>query len=315
MPQFHHILFVSHGLAEETAALAQALSLARNHSATLRALVVCPAFPEEMAQYRETYEAALREQLQASLQATRKTVRVSETQVPVAIAVESGDTPAIRIIRQVLRHAHDLVVKAADPGEEGRGFRAMDMELLRKCPCALWLTRPIDRHREAIRVAVAVDPQSMAPEGHDLSLRLLALSRALADTCSGELQVVSCWDYEFEEYLRHNLWIKISNDELIRTVHTTQSKHRADLEELVRQSGIQGRMQLHHVRGRADRMIPQYMKDLDIDILVMGTVARTGIPGFLIGNTAENIVQKLGCSLLALKPNGFVSPVKAYQGN
>ncbi|MFO0070344.1 MAG: universal stress protein, partial [Alphaproteobacteria bacterium] len=30
------------------------------------------------------------------------------------------------------------------------------------------------------------------------------------------------------------------------------------------------------------------------------------------GNTAENILQKLSCSLLALKPNGFVSPVKAY---
>ena len=44
----------------------------------------------------------------------------------------------------------------------------------------------------------------------------------------------------------------------------------------------------------------------------MGTVARSGIPGFLIGNTAEDIVQKLTCSLVALKPNDFVSPVAAY---
>jgi nucleotide-binding universal stress UspA family protein len=44
----------------------------------------------------------------------------------------------------------------------------------------------------------------------------------------------------------------------------------------------------------------------------MGTVARTGISGFIIGNTAENILQKIDCSLLALKPQGFVSPVKAY---
>lgn len=32
----------------------------------------------------------------------------------------------------------------------------------------------------------------------------------------------------------------------------------------------------------------------------------------IIGNTAENILQKIDCSLLALKPLGFVSPVKAY---
>jgi nucleotide-binding universal stress UspA family protein len=52
--------------------------------------------------------------------------------------------------------------------------------------------------------------------------------------------------------------------------------------------------------------------DKDIDILVMGTVARTGIAGFIIGNTAENILQTVTCSLLARKPNGFISPVQAY---
>jgi nucleotide-binding universal stress UspA family protein len=41
----------------------------------------------------------------------------------------------------------------------------------------------------------------------------------------------------------------------------------------------------------------------------MGTVARTGIPGLLIGNTAEGVLNQVDCSLLALKPEGFVSPV------
>jgi nucleotide-binding universal stress UspA family protein len=56
----------------------------------------------------------------------------------------------------------------------------------------------------------------------------------------------------------------------------------------------------------------QIIEDKKIDVLVMGTVARTGIPGFIIGNTAESVVQQLSCSLLALKPNGFISPVTAY---
>jgi nucleotide-binding universal stress UspA family protein len=38
-------------------------------------------------------------------------------------------------------------------------------------------------------------------------------------------------------------------------------------------------------------------------------VARRGIPGLLIGNTAERILRKLPCSVLAVKPDGFVSPV------
>jgi len=41
----------------------------------------------------------------------------------------------------------------------------------------------------------------------------------------------------------------------------------------------------------------------------MGTVGRTGIPGLIMGNTAESILNNIGCSVLAVKPPGFVSPV------
>jgi len=48
---------------------------------------------------------------------------------------------------------------------------------------------------------------------------------------------------------------------------------------------------------------------LDVDLMIMGTVARTGIPGFFIGNTAESILSQIDCSVLTIKPPGFVSPV------
>jgi len=41
----------------------------------------------------------------------------------------------------------------------------------------------------------------------------------------------------------------------------------------------------------------------------MGTVARTGLPGLLIGNTAEKILNRVTASVLAVKPEGFVSPL------
>jgi universal stress protein E len=59
-------------------------------------------------------------------------------------------------------------------------------------------------------------------------------------------------------------------------------------------------------------MIPSLVEDNEVNILVMGTVARPGIPGFVSGNTAENVLEALKCSVLAMKPNGFVSSVKAY---
>jgi nucleotide-binding universal stress UspA family protein len=41
----------------------------------------------------------------------------------------------------------------------------------------------------------------------------------------------------------------------------------------------------------------------------MGTVARTGISGFLMGNTAETILNQIDCSVLAIKPPDFQTPV------
>ena len=35
-----------------------------------------------------------------------------------------------------------------------------------------------------------------------------------------------------------------------------------------------------------------------------------GAAGFLIGNTAETVLNHVTCSILALKPDGFVSPVE-----
>jgi nucleotide-binding universal stress UspA family protein len=45
------------------------------------------------------------------------------------------------------------------------------------------------------------------------------------------------------------------------------------------------------------------------DMVVMGTVARTGIPGFITGNTAEMILAQIESSVLAIKPEGFKTPV------
>ena len=59
-------------------------------------------------------------------------------------------------------------------------------------------------------------------------------------------------------------------------------------------------------RHRVQLLLPL----IDVDLLVLGTVARRGISGFFLGNTAEIILSKVECSVLAVKPVGFVSPVK-----
>lgn len=310
MEQFTNILFVSSSVTE-TEALKQALSIARNSQGALRALVLVPEFPTEFADQKARYEAFLHSELQRTIQAARAALKLSAEEYPVEVDVETGAMPAERIVRKVLLNAYDLVVKEANPRDSGRGFKAMDMELLRKCPCPVLLCRPIDHSRHDIRVAVAIDPQSEEPGVRALAIELLRLSRSLADTCSGELYIVSCWHYEYEDSLRDNPWIKVTPEELRATLQQTQSAHKAALDGLIHESSVGGVQRIHCIKGRPEQMIPSFVETENVDILVMGTVGRTGIAGFIFGNTAENLVQKLRCSLLAMKPAGFVSPVDA----
>jgi len=312
MRQFHNPLYVSHGTSDETEGLKQALSLARNNDAPLSVLVVCPDFPKEFPDYRRKYEESLIADTKASISSTQEKIGIEEGAVEIALELISANTPSIKIIQTVLKHGYDLLIKEAERSDGGSGFKAIDMDLLRKCPCALWLCRPITHSREEIQVAVAIDPESVEEAAEDLSKQMLVLSRSLADSCSGKLHIVSCWDYEFESYMRNCVWVKTSETQIAEVVFRTQQVHRDALYMLIGESGISGSYEVHHLRGRAEECIPAIVKNQHIDILVMGTVARTGIPGFFIGNTAENVMQKLSCSLMALKPHGFVSPVKAY---
>ena len=56
-------------------------------------------------------------------------------------------------------------------------------------------------------------------------------------------------------------------------------------------------------------MIPQVASELDAELVIIGTVGRVGISAALIGNTAEHVIDELNCDVLAVKPEGFESPV------
>lgn len=312
MRDFRNILFVSHGFSDDAAALKDAAALARDNDAALCALAVCPELAGAPQDAEDSYRKLIAERLTQAVDAARGALEIDPATLPVAVAAEIGAAPAQRVIRHVLREGRDLVVKAAEPKEDGRGFKAMDMELLRKCPSPVWLARSAARPWGSMRVAVAVDPESEAPEGRDLALRLLELGRALADLQGGGLDVISCWDCPYEGYLRRSIWLDMSEAELSKAASNMQTRHRAALDALLAAAGETGRARVQHLRGRPEDAIPRFAAAENVDVLVMGTVARTGIPGFIIGNTAENVMQKLECSLLALKPLGFVSPVTAY---
>ncbi|WED44251.1 universal stress protein [Legionella cardiaca] len=311
MKQFQNILFVSDITKEEVKALRHAIKLAEDNNTELNVLMVCPPLENSLAEYKNSYETFLLERMAQNIEKTKVDLNMLKPK-SIKLDIEWGTTPDIRIIQRVIRNSYDLVVKAADTTSEHKGFRALDMALLRKCPCPVFLYHPTTSD-EVKNIAVAVDPKSEKPEEHDLARKLLKLGQILSLHYKSNLHIISCWDCVLENYLRHSVLVDISPKELDDAVKSEGETYYSLLQVLIHEANIKKQPTIHYLKGSPTELIPSVIAEKKIDLLIMGTVARTGIPGFIIGNTAENILQKINCSLWAIKPQGFVSPVKAYE--
>lgn len=310
MPRFQNILLIMDGLSADADALKQALSQARNNKADLSVLLLPPSLPPAFADRQDVFEKGLGEQVRANLAAAAEQLRLDEATLTIDYRIERGDRPTTLAIRNVLRNRRDLIVKQAAPVVEGKGFTAADFELLRKCPVPVWLCRPIVDPHEVMQVAVAVEPQSSEAAAQDLALDLLKLGKRLADECNGRLIVISAWDCPYERSLRDSAFIRMPDAKVTEEVERIRLGHQAALRALLAEAAVGDNVQVEHRRGIAADVVTELVESAGIDILVMGTVARTGVAGLLIGNTAENVLRRLPCSLVALKPAGFVSPIK-----
>ena len=225
----------------------------------------------------------------------------------------------------MLRGGHDLLMKEAEPNESVL-FGSTDMHLLRCCPCPLWLFKPEHAGRAFAQVLAAVDPApppdeadllhlktELAPKDESLDAKILELAGSLADKEGAELHVVHAWSAPGEGLVRGDLML--AQEQVERYVEDSRAEARKALDHLLAKFPDQpGRRFVHLLKGDPADVIADFAKTGRVDLIVMGTVARTGIPGLLIGNTAETILQRVDCSVLAVKPDGFVSPVGLDEG-
>ena len=234
---------------------------------------------------------------------------IRQSGVPVGGKMLYG-TPFLEIIREVLRNEHDLVMTTA----EGRGglkerlFGSTTMHLMRKCPCPVWVIKPSQPEWHT-RILAAVDPAPLDEEQYAVNIKIMDLATALARRQQSELVVVHTWTFPVEHSLRSG-YVGPSV-EVDRWVDEARDLHRRRLIELLRPYPLQDlKSQVYLLKGEPGHLIPELAAEKEVGLIVMGTVSRTGVAGLLIGNTAERILRQVDCSVLTVKPDGFVTPVR-----
>jgi nucleotide-binding universal stress UspA family protein len=215
--------------------------------------------------------------------------------------------PAIVLTQEVLRSGHDLLVRshARDAVvSPAKTYGPIDMQLFRVCPCPVWAIGP-GAGKPAPRILAAVHTNPEDSTEQDLNRKIIELGLLMAQLEQGSLTILQAWTAV--DMVR----IYVSSGEFADYVERVRQRTWQELRALTDSFGPRlARSRIEIREGIAEEVITGFVVAEGIDLVIMGTVARRGLSGLLFGNTAERILRRLLCSVLAVKPDGFVSPVK-----
>ncbi len=318
MKRFKNILLVCDERGVHEALIGRAIWLAKSNGARLTLVDLVEAAPGELAGVFGLLSDIRGEEVEDEVLAFHR-ARLARLAGPIkSEGIETRELvlqgiPFVEIIRLVLRDGHDLVMKGAAGESEGGPlfFASTDLHLLRKCPCPVWVMRKSGR-RQFARVLAAVDPDPLDAQRNALNGLIMDLATSLSKLDGSELHIVNAWRIQEEKALRHSGFARVSGAEVDLLVEARRKRSEANLTELLRGYPDDGaKRQVHLLKGAARQVIPDLADKKRVELIVMGTVARTGIRGLIIGNTAEAILNRVHCSVLAVKPPAFQTPVQA----
>lgn len=237
------------------------------------------------------------EQLDTFLSHDRWTGISVETHVP-------SDNGFIGIIQKVIKDSHDLVIKEES---QSHGIDQLAMRLVRKCPSPVWVVKK--KTSDFTRILGAIDVSTNYPETERLNKKITELTHSLAQRENGVAHYLHVWRLEHESMLQGPRF-KVSDEEISQMKEGLHEERMNRLQSLLRNCHIQASDdKIHLVEGRIVNTINGLIDKLGIDVLVMGSLGRSGIPGFFIGNKAETLLNAIDCTVLTIKPDGFISPV------
>lgn len=302
MAEHEGVLVVVDPTASEHPSIERAAWLARHSGARLELFISDhspqldgPAGAEARAAVLERHRLRL-EQLAAPLKKAGLTVD-SEARwdhpLHDSIARKAVDSRADLVIKDT--HYHSALQRSI--------FSNTDWSLIRSCAATLWLVKPRPPGQRPCFIA-AVDPLHERDKPADLDQRILERAAGLCATLGGELHVFHAFDVSTA--------IAASTDAMTMPIvlpinevtDAMRAEHTDAVARLCKAYGVPPeRMHVH--QGGTRPLLMALTDQLRADAVVMGAISRSGLKGLFLGNTAEDVLDRLHCDLIIVKPQGF----------
>ncbi|PXX71938.1 Nucleotide-binding universal stress protein, UspA family [Pseudomonas sp. LAMO17WK12:I10] len=177
-----------------------------------------------------------------------------------------------------------------------------DWKLLRYCPSPVLLVKTVKPWAGGVILA-AIDVGNTDGEHRTLHASIIDHGFDIASLAKAQLHVISA----------HPSPMLSASDPVFQLKETIEARYREQCKAFQAEFDIDD-THLHIEEGPADVLIPHTAHELQAALTIIGTVARTGISGALIGNTAEVVLDALESDVLVLKPEDIMEHLEELAG-
>jgi len=196
------------------------------------------------------------------------------------------------IVHEAERFQCDLLMVGAGLLEDWR-------PLLRHLPCPLLL---VNRTAAPKRFAAALGAGAEDAPHRLLNQVVLEYMQTLAPCFGGSVRVLSALPNPTE-------LVPLMGDAYAASYVATdlEKSYREGIEKQVAEFGMASD-RVRVMPGRPDVVLPELARQEEVDCLLLGTVARGGFAAFWLGNTVEDVLPRVHCDVLILRPQDYVEP-------
>ncbi|MDO6547044.1 universal stress protein UspE [Pseudoalteromonas carrageenovora] len=305
MNTIKRILAVIDPTKDDQHGLSRSIELAKKSGASITAFMTVYDFSYEMTTMLSGEE---REAMRSAVIKDRELWLTDLVSVYNDINIETQvvwhNRPYEAIINTVMEHNFDLVIKGTHQHGALKSviFTPTDWHLVRKCPAPVLFVKEMAWPANG-NILAAINAVSENDEHVALNKSIIKDAQFLCELANAKLNLVNAYPAT-----PVNIAIEIPEfnpgvyNESVKKHHIESTTQLAnDFNLTTEQCFIE--------EGLPEDVIPDVAKRLNSELVVIGTVGRTGLSAALVGNTAEHVIDSLDCDVLALKPDGYVSPL------
>ncbi|CAH9057153.1 Universal stress protein E [Pseudoalteromonas haloplanktis] len=305
METIKRIIAVIDPTKDDQNALARSIDLAKKSGASITAFMTVYDFSYEMTTMLSGDEReAMRKAVLKDRELWLKDLVSPYQNININTQVIWHNRPYEAIINTVINDKYDLVIKGTHQHGALKAviFTPTDWHLVRKCPTPVLFVKDMAWPAHG-NILAAVNAVSENDQHLSLNKRIIKDAQFLCELANAKLNLVNAYPAT-----PVNIAIEIPEFNPGLYNESVKKHHIESTNELASEFNLTSE-QCFIEEGLPEDVIPDVAKRLNSELVVIGTVGRTGLSAALVGNTTEHVIDSLDCDVLALKPDGYVSPL------